>query len=122
MAEETTVEEVKEEEAVETSEEDSKKKGKSKSKTKKANVDVNKIAGQAKDGIGNAKNFLTKFFSEDTGRGKLVLTILYVVQAILAFQAGFVFFLLSLVIAAIGFIGLGAVVPQEDKKEESAEE
>lgn len=93
-----------------------------KTETKKG-VDVNKVMDTAKTGVATANKKLTDFFTGNGKRSKLVLVLIMVLEALLAFNAGFINFILCLVLTVVGFIGLNAAVPTEEKenKEDKAE-
>lgn len=124
MADEEKVVETTEtvQETVEKTEKTEKAEKKDK-KDKKANVDVNAVVGSTKEAFKKTTLFLKNFFGASPSRSRLVLSGLFILQAVLTAISGAPFFLifLEVIIAAVGFIGLSAVLPKEDKEEETEE-
>jgi hypothetical protein len=86
---------------------------------KKVDIDVNKLKGQAKEGVAKATNIVTKFFKEKPKTGKIVATVApgaIGVCAVLSFPAPILLIVGVLASAAL-YVGLNAAFPTEDKAE-----
>ena len=85
----------------------------------KKSVDVNKVVDSVKSGVKTGNKKLTAFFTGNAKRSKLVLLAIMIVEALLAFGAGFLNFLIAAVCVVVGFVGLNAAMTDEAKAEEA---
>ena len=110
------------EETTETTETTEKAAG-GKVKGKKSDVDVKAIAASSKDLFKKITSSLKDFFGASPSRSKLVLTIMFALQALLTAISGASFFLvfLQFLIAGVGFIGLSAVITKGEDEEDAEE-
>lgn len=94
-----------------------------KAKGKKPDVDVKAIAASSKDIFKKITSSLKNFFGASPSRSKLVLTIMFALQALLTAISGAPFLLvfLQFLIAGVGFIGLSAVITKGEDEEEAEE-
>lgn len=88
----------------------------------KKGVDVNKVVDSAKNGVNTANRKVTDFFTGNGKRSKWVLFIFMVLEALLAFNAGFLNFLICAILTLVGFIGLSAAIPSEKENKEKKSE